>query len=68
MVFSSLEFIFQFLPVFLMIYYLIPGGWKNLWLLAGSLGFYFGSLSIVGVGFVKIPPQFYDKGTFHVWF
>ena len=41
MVFSSLEFIFQFLPVFLMIYYLIPGGWKNLWLLAGSLGFYF---------------------------
>ena len=41
MVFSSLEFIFQFLPVFLMIYYLIPGRWKNLWLLAWSLGFYF---------------------------
>ena len=24
----------------------------------------FGSLSIVGVGFVKIPPQFYNKDTF----
>ncbi len=36
--------------------------------LAGGVLFFFGSLSIVGVGFVKIPPQFYDKGTFHVWF
>lgn len=27
---------------------------------------YFGSLSIVGVGFVKIPPQFYEKGSFYV--
>ena len=26
----------------------------------------FGSLSIVGVGFVKIPPQFYEKGSFYV--
>ena len=26
----------------------------------------FGSLSIVGVGFVKIPPQFYEKGPFYV--
>ena len=25
-----------------------------------------GSLSIVGVGFVKIPPQFYEKGPFYV--
>ncbi|RJW43307.1 protein GlmU, partial [Clostridiales bacterium TF09-2AC] len=24
-----------------------------------------GSLSIVGVGFVKIPPQLYDKSTFY---
>jgi len=30
--------------------------------------FYFGSLSIVGVGFVKIPPQFYEKGPFYVQF
>ena len=28
--------------------------------------FIFGSLSIVGVGFVKIPPQFYEKGPFYV--
>lgn len=27
---------------------------------------HFGSLSIVGVGFVKIPPQFYEKGPFYV--
>ena len=27
-----------------------------------------GSLSIVGVGFVKIPRQLYDKYTFYVWF
>lgn len=41
MVFSSLEFIFRFLPLFLMIYYIIPCSWKNFWLFAGSLGFYF---------------------------
>ena len=28
--------------------------------------YYYGSLSIVGVGFVKIPPQFYEKGSFYV--
>lgn len=27
---------------------------------------FLGSLSIVGVGFVKIPPQFYEKGPFYV--
>ena len=31
-----------------------------------SEGQFFGSLSIVGVGFVKIPPQFYEKGPFYV--
>lgn len=31
----------------------------------GGLSF-FGSLSIVGVGFVKVPPQFYEKGPFYV--
>lgn len=41
MVFSSLEFVFWFLPVFLVIYYLVPGKGKNLWLFVGSLGFYF---------------------------
>lgn len=41
MVFSSLEFVFWFLPVFLVIYYLVPGRGKNLWLFVGSLVFYF---------------------------
>lgn len=41
MVFSSLEFVFLFLPVFLIIYYIVPGRQKNLWLFMGSLGFYF---------------------------
>ena len=41
MVFSSLEFVFRFLPVFLVIYYIVPGRWKNLWLFYGEPGFYF---------------------------
>lgn len=41
MVFSSLDFVFRFLPVFLIIYYIVPGRGKNLCLFIGSLGFYF---------------------------
>ena len=41
MVFSSLKFIFHFLPIFLTLYYISPGKWKNLCLFAGSLLFYF---------------------------
>ncbi len=40
MVFSSLEFLFLFVPLFLIIYYLIPKGGKNAFLLLGSLIFY----------------------------
>ena len=40
MVFSSLEFIFIFLPVFLLIYYKLPARLRNLFLLIGSLAFY----------------------------
>ncbi len=40
MVFSSLQFIFIFVPVFFCIYYLVPGKVKNLILLMGSLAFY----------------------------
>lgn len=40
MVFSSLQFIFIFLPVFLAVYFMIPAKWRNLWILAGSMGFY----------------------------
>lgn len=40
MVFSSLIFIFRFLPVFLLVYYLVPRYWKNAVLLIGSIVFY----------------------------
>lgn len=40
MVFSSLEFIFRFLPIFLIVYYLTPDRHKNIPLMAGSLIFY----------------------------
>lgn len=45
MVFSSLEFIFIFLPLFLLLYYIVPFQWKNLILFVGSAVFYaWGSL------------------------
>ena len=45
MVFSSLEFIFIFLPLFLLIYYIAPFKWKNLIFFIGSAIFYaWGSL------------------------
>ncbi|MDD3368298.1 MAG: MBOAT family protein [Lachnospiraceae bacterium] len=40
MVFSSLEFIFYFLPVFLMLYYAAPKTWRNGILFIGSICFY----------------------------
>ena len=40
MVFSSFEFLFRFLPVFLLIYYLTPQRWKNHILFLGSIVFY----------------------------
>ncbi len=40
MVFSSLKFIFIFLPAFLAVYYIIPDRWKNFWIFAGSMIFY----------------------------
>ena len=40
MVFSSFEFLFRFLPVFLVIYYITPKKWKNLILFAASIVFY----------------------------
>lgn len=41
MVFSSLNFIFIFLPIFFTLYTVCPGRWKNLCLFTGSLAFYF---------------------------
>lgn len=40
MVFSSFEFLFRFLPVFLFFYYITPFKWKNHVLFLGSLVFY----------------------------
>ncbi|MCD7745641.1 MAG: MBOAT family protein [Lachnospiraceae bacterium] len=40
MVFSSLLFLFRFLPAVLLFYYLVPRGWRNLVLLLFSLLFY----------------------------
>lgn len=41
MVFSSLQFIFIFIPIFFGIYYYVPNRLKNMVLLLGSLYFYF---------------------------
>ena len=40
MVFSSIAFIFQFLPVFIVITYILPYKLRNAWLLTGSIIFY----------------------------
>ena len=40
MVFSSLLFMFQYLPIVLLIYYLAPVKWRNLWLFIVNLVFY----------------------------
>ncbi len=41
MLFSSLTFLFVFLPVVVGVYYILPAKAKNIWLLAASLFFYF---------------------------
>ena len=41
MVFSSITFLFYFLPIVLIVYYLSPKKFKNIVLLIASLGFYF---------------------------
>ncbi len=40
MVFSSIVFLFRFLPIFLICYYVLPGRMKNVILFLGSLFFY----------------------------
>lgn len=51
MVFSSLQFIFIFLPIFFICYYAVPRGLKNPVLLIGSLCFYF-------IGAINNPEHF----------
>ena len=48
MVFSSIEFLYFFFPLFLLIYYIIPAKAKNFWLFVGSLIFY-------AIGSIKKP-------------
>ena len=40
MLFSSVEFLFRFLPVFMLIYLFVPEKYRNIVLLSGSLLFY----------------------------
>lgn len=51
MVFSSLNFVLIFMPVFFACYYIVPDKWKNAVLLIGSLSFYL-------VGTLKTPYHF----------
>lgn len=41
MVFSSFTFLIYFLPAFLLVYFLVPGTWKNLVVFVASLLFYY---------------------------
>ena len=41
MTFSDLNFIFRLLPIFLLIYYIVPASFRKWVLLLGSLGFYY---------------------------
>ncbi len=49
-VFSGLEFLFRFLPIFLLVYYITPARYRNAVLFLGSIVFYaFGEPAMVGV-------------------
>ena len=67
MVFSSITFLFYFLPMVLMIYYLVPNKYKNIVLLASSLLFYFygeptyGFIMIASIVFTYIFGLLMDK-------
>lgn len=40
MVFTTQVFVFYFLPLFLLVYYNLPYGWRNVWITLGSYVFY----------------------------
>ena len=40
MVFSSILFMFIYLPIVLAVYYIVPARWRNLWLFIVNLVFY----------------------------
>lgn len=51
MVFSSIDFLLKFFPIFFLCYYLTPNKYKNFTLLLGSLAFYF-------IGTINAPYHF----------
>ncbi len=59
MIFSSIEFLFCFLPVFLLLYGITPGPYKNVTLLSGSLIFYaMGELRFLPVLMISVLANF----------
>ena len=40
MVFTTQVFVFYFLPLFLLVYYSLPYGWRNVWITLASYVFY----------------------------
>lgn len=52
MLFSSIEFIFLFFPIFVIIYYIIPNKYRNHVLLMGSLVFYLIGVKNIPVYFI----------------
>lgn len=71
MVFSSLTFIFYFLPIVLILYYIVPNKFKNIILFLSSLAFYFfaepkfGILMIVSILSTYIHGILMDKHKEH---
>ncbi len=60
MVFSSITFIFYFLPIILLLYYIIPNKYKNLLFLLGSLVFYsWGEIRYIPLIIVSIVGNYY---------
>ena len=52
MLFSSIEFIFLFFPIFVILYYIIPNKYRNYVLLIGSLIFYYIGIKDIPIYFV----------------
>ena len=64
MVFSSITFLFYFLPIVLGIYYIVPNKWKKLTLLLASMFFYFyGEPKYVLIMIISIIKLMYLKYT-----
>jgi len=60
MVFSSILFLLYFLPVFLVIYYLLPYKARNYWVLLASLVFYaWGAPDLIFIVVLSLFADFY---------